>query len=414
MKSNTTLRDLLGDRFPEPDAKRPRIESRNTDGDVVRSKSPGFTLRTPSKLKTRSLSETAPTLAPSPPIKETQKHTQDDHNNSNPAAFSTPRKSESSALGLHLHVPKKDAPPVSPVTTTITNRQGVQVPVSPKTTSDRSPYASPMSVLPRQARGIEFARAATHLHHSTLAEQSSPDSSPMIAQRAMNIPRRKQSVNAMLVDGPFFSSHHQYGQPGGISSSLGSINMLAGDSTDGSSDDDLEPNDMEEQEDIILGTPNLHRKSPSAPSGLGAAHAWGTLPNNPLMNSNFLGFRKPRFNEGRSRNSSSSASGNSNLASPVPTSPSGTKMTTEVSYFALKNHQRKPPSRRESISKVTNELHLDSGNDSGDEAGFPILSTPGVIRRPVTRRTNMLVSFLILNISFTDKSQAENSSIWTH
>jgi hypothetical protein len=383
MRTNAVLRDILEDRLPEPDPKRPRMDDPESKGVII---------RTPVKLKTRSLSESTPKLQPSPTLKEVPRRTQDDHNNSN--GTSTPKRADPPVLGLHLHVPRrdlalgsppmhKDMPPSSPI-----QHLGNRTPLSPKTTDARSPYASPMSVLPRHSRGIEFARAATHLHHSTLAEQSSPDSSPMISQRGMQIPRRKQSINAMMIDGPFFSHHRDGGS--GISSSLGNINLLAPDSTESSSDDDLEPNDMEDHEDLILGTPNLHRKSPSAPVGP-PRNSWGTTLNLASSNS-FLGFRKPKFQE-RGRNSSSSASGNSNLASPVPTSPSGTKMSIEASYFpgASKNVARKPSSRRESISKVTNELHISSGNDSGDEAGFPVPSTPGVIRRPVTRRTNMLV-----------------------
>jgi hypothetical protein len=45
--------------------------------------------------------------------------------------------------------------------------------------------------------------------------------------------------------------------------------------------------------------------------------------------------------------------------------------------------------RRESLSMGTTDLHISSGNDSGDEnSGTP--STPGVIRRVVTRRSNLL------------------------
>jgi hypothetical protein len=48
-------------------------------------------------------------------------------------------------------------------------------------------------------------------------------------------------------------------------------------------------------------------------------------------------------------------------------------------------------SRRESLSLFTNDLHISSGNDSGDEA-TALPQTPGVVRRPVTRRGNLLVS----------------------
>jgi hypothetical protein len=38
-----------------------------------------------------------------------------------------------------------------------------------------------------------------------------------------------------------------------------------------------------------------------------------------------------------------------------------------------------------------NDLHISSGNDSGDEAAA-LPQTPGVVRRPVVRRGNMLVN----------------------
>ena len=72
------------------------------------------------------------------------------------------------------------------LTTNRTNR----LPLSPKLDSSAS-YGVPGSVLPRRSRGMDFSRACTNLHHSTLAEQSSPDSSPVIGGRAMNIPSRK-------------------------------------------------------------------------------------------------------------------------------------------------------------------------------------------------------------------------------
>lgn len=47
-------------------------------------------------------------------------------------------------------------------------------------------------------------------------------------------------------------------------------------------------------------------------------------------------------------------------------------------------------SRRESLALGTDGLHLSSGNDSGDEASGAGATTPGVVRRAVTRRGNLL------------------------
>ncbi|KAJ9620154.1 hypothetical protein H2203_007919 [Taxawa tesnikishii (nom. ined.)] len=51
---------------------------------------------------------------------------------------------------------------------------------------------------------------------------------------------------------------------------------------------------------------------------------------------------------------------------------------------------RRASSRRESLALGTDHLHLSSSNDSGDEASVTAPSTPGVVRRAVTRRGNLL------------------------
>lgn len=189
-------------------------------------------------------------------------------------------------------------------------------------------------------------------------------------------------MNAMSIDPPSFGSHYERNT---ISSSLGSVNMLGSDES--SSEDDLELMDHDEPEDHILNTPHLHSKSPSVSLSTNPTPGmWPNFFHQPGVN--FTGFRrsKLRQGEGRSRHSSSSASGHSNVHSPVPTSPGG--KTADPSYFPSTAFRR-PPSRRESISKVTNELNISSGNDSGDEGGLPGPSTPGVIRRPVSRRGNL-------------------------
>lgn len=56
-------------------------------------------------------------------------------------------------------------------------------------------------------------------------------------------------------------------------------------------------------------------------------------------------------------------------------------------YFSWQNAAR---SRRESLAMGTDGLNISSGNDSGDEASLTAPSTPGVVRRPVTRRGNLL------------------------
>src|SRR5690348_673112 len=104
-----------------------------------------------------------------------------------------------------------------------------RMPLSPKLDATDT-YGSP--VIPRRSRGLDFSRAATNLHHSTLAEISSPDSSPTITGRAMNIPGRRRSGHFLSET----SSTSQWSfRPAGdrttISSSLGSVNMLCSESS---------------------------------------------------------------------------------------------------------------------------------------------------------------------------------------
>src|ERR1700753_1755186 len=183
-----------------------------------------YAVRTPSKspLKARSLSDSTPRLAPSPKLKEPsdRKVSQDDNAIADPPSMmaqsvapNTPQRNDQQPLGLHLHMPRRDSQSM---------HWTAKPPLSPKMErANTSPYTSPQSVLPRRSRGLDFARAATHLHHSTLAEQSSPDTSPAIRQGPMNIPNpRKRSINAMAVDPPNFGASYDRNT---MASSLGSI-----------------------------------------------------------------------------------------------------------------------------------------------------------------------------------------------
>ena len=101
-------------------------------------------------------------------------------------------------------------------------------------------------------------------------------------------------------------------------------------------------------------------------------------------------YQRTRLRKGRSRKSSSSASGHSAIPSPRTTSPPPLRsVESSNGHFGW---PKIPSSRRESLALGTDQLHLSSSNDSGDEAAVPMPSTPGVVRRAVTRRGNLLVS----------------------
>ncbi|GME56269.1 F-actin-capping protein subunit alpha [Neofusicoccum parvum] len=350
--------------------------------------------RTPSASpsKNRSLSDSqAPKLSPSPKI-VSKRESKDDATLTNPR---TPRRPDFLARGLSLQMPPRD-----PTLGLQTPTQFSRVPLSPQLDA-RDTYGTPATVLPRHSRGLDFARACTNLHHSTLAEQSSPDSSPTITQKGMMIPQRRSNLTSFALDSPHNNDHTRW--PGMhhtdksvVSSSLGSINMLGSESSETDSDED-DPMDPDDNDDPMVMTPHVLKldRNPGQPFGgppnvssPGGVWSGGFSPSGP----NFLQIQRNRLKKVRSRKSSSSASGHSSIASPGPGSPPAGKPFdgSNGGYFAREAVMRKAGSRRESLSMVANDLTISSGNDSGDEAGMPAPTTPGVVRRAVVRRGNLL------------------------
>jgi hypothetical protein len=340
-------------------------------------------VRTPQKPKSPKARSLSPRLEPSPKFLEPARMGSKD-DQTIIASPSTPRRPDFLSRGLSLQMPPRESPMLSPA------HFGARVPLSPQLDS-RNTYASasPASLLPRRSRGAEFSRACTHLHHSTLPDKSSPDSSPTITQKGIKIPSRKPRANSMVLDSPGGNMHIPWGNGDrtAASSSVGSINMLGSDDSSSSSDehDHMDPDDPD---DPMMMTPQVNKTSSAFPGALG---------NSPFANlfspggvPSFRSIQRARLRKGRSRKSSSSASGHSSMASPGPASPPNGK---GEGYFAREAVRRRQGSRRESLSLFTNDLHISSGNDSGDEA-TALPQTPGVVRRPVTRRGTLLVSTL--------------------
>ncbi|KFY12601.1 hypothetical protein V492_03779 [Pseudogymnoascus sp. VKM F-4246] len=272
-----------------------------------------------------------------------------------------------------------------------------RIPLSPKLDPTDS-YGSP--VIPRRSRGLDFSRAATNLHHSTLAEQSSPDSSPTITGRAMNIPGRRRSGHFSSETSSI--SQWSFRPPGDrttISSSLGSVNMQCSESSSSSSDEELM--DTDDIDDSILTTPQVASRMPM---GLNIWSQPHPSPGNNWMNqspaaSSLMNFQRARMRNGKSKKGSSSSS---SRASPMSRSPPvGGSDAMNNSQFA-KDLPSGTQSRRESISWAANQLHID-GSESDDGTLKSTLENPenlpttpardgqrGVIRRAVTRRGNML------------------------
>jgi len=341
--------------------------------------------------KTRSLSDGGtPKLSPSPHIFEAKRHQSKDDigirdKEREPSASvlpSTPVRAGFPMRGLSLQMPQRDS--TSPAQQHSAYVQGAP-PLSPKLDHSHM-YASPTNILPRRSRGLDFSRAATSLHHSTLADQASPDSSPTIGSRAMNIPGRRngefgtaeQSSNSLWsIMGNQERMH--------ISSSLGSNYHMLSDTSSSSDDEDFMDEDMD---DSYVTTPQVSKPAPPV-GGHGGSASW--MPGgSPAVNS-LLNFqhrqRVRKQNRKKPRGPFGLGFHSATAATALSKSPPGN--------LAMPKEMTSPHARRESISWAANQLHI-SGNDSDDNVnrqmdGTDSPSRPSVVRRAVTRRGNLLV-----------------------
>ncbi|TVY80273.1 hypothetical protein LSUE1_G005897 [Lachnellula suecica] len=354
--------------------------------------------RSPSKARSLSDGAPPPSLSPSPKFREPEKRKSKD-DSAISVGPTTPRRPAFPSRGLSLQMPARDL--MSPNTSAYS-----RVPLSPKLDHSQT-YGSPSSVLPRRSRGMDFSRAATNLHHSTLAEQSSPDSSPTITGRAINIPNRKNGLNfpggpeSMNPNSSSLWSTMANADRMGVSSSLGSVNMMGSESSGSSSDED-DLMDADDIDDSILTTPQVGKMSTPFGSIPQNSPGNGWIGQSPAVSS-LMNFQRARLRHGKSRKSSSSGSGTS-MVSPTSKSPPNMRSIEGMnnSYLGRDMQSEAMQSRRESISWAANQLHI-SGSESDDGTlkstlenvdGMPV--TPGrdgqrgVIRRAVTRRGNML------------------------
>ncbi|KAE8386262.1 hypothetical protein BDV23DRAFT_163624 [Aspergillus alliaceus] len=326
--------------------------------------------------KSRSLSDAPKPTSARSNSEEERPSSKDD--NSLSSLPETPRRPSMHGFPLTFH--SKPSGPSS-----LSSR----APLSPKLDSSHI-YGSPGSVLPRRSRGLDFSRACTNLHHSTLAE-SSPDSSPTIGGRGMTIPQRRGSIGSTSV--PPFSTSGPADRTA-ISSSVSSVNMMESDTSSSEEDDEPMGND---RDDMIMNTPQANKMGGGmSPFAVGNVSS----PGNDWMGgysqaaASLMSFQRARFRKGRSRHSSSSASGNSSKQSPGPLSPPVVKsIENQNGYFGSRSSIG---ARRESLSLGTRDLRLSDLSDEGENRGnSPSTSNSeggplGVIRRAVTRRGNLL------------------------
>ncbi|KAH8164055.1 hypothetical protein CIB48_g4185 [Xylaria polymorpha] len=332
---------------------------------------------TPLLSRTRSLSE----LSPSPFIMEASRRiSKDDSALRNDRTEDlvppvTPRRPEFPMHGLSLHVPQRET--ISPAQSPYMK----PAPLSPKLDHSQI-YASPTNILPRRSRGLDFSRAATSLHHSMLAEQSSPDSSPTIGGRGMNIPRRGTGEYGTEQSSTPFRSIISGHERMHISGSVGSTNPILSDSSSSSEDDDLMDDEME---DAILNTPQVAKSDAQSQN----IHPVPWMPGgSPAINS-LSSFRiRPRKHSKKKLRGLAALGFNAALSR----SPPSNNMMKEMRDIPMTHP------RRESISWAANQLHI-SGSENEEramETTDPVPITPGrdgvrgVIKRVVTRRGNLL------------------------
>ena len=315
--------------------------------------------------------------------------------------------------------------PLEDLSSTNTASLPRRVPVSPKPECAAS-YPSPASVLPRRSRGLDFSRAATNLHHSTLAE-SSPESSPIVGSRGhfmsrkglFNSPPSHSNVpeSPSNVPGSLWGALAS-GERSGLSSSVGSSIMMDYESGSSSSDGDAIMGG--EDDDTIHMTPHVYntRNGFTNPFGsLGLSPGGDGVGEFSPAATKLMSYQRARVKLRRKRWSSSSASGQSSMPSPGPSSPPLLKSiesnaSANGGYFPEITTKKEMITRRESLSLGTNDMRLsdteqsdDGGNlrrvRSHEDVPIPTPVTPtiddrrNVIRRAVTRRTNMLVCLIV-------------------
>lgn len=201
-----------------------------------------------------------------------------------------------------------------------------------------------------------------------------------------------------------------------------------------SSSDDADLMDQGDGEDTIITTPQVYRlgnamTNPFSPSNITSPGTeW--MGNYSPAAASLMSFQRARLRSGRTRKSSSSASGRSSIQSSGPASPPLLKSIEHGmggGFFNKELAKKGIESRRKSLSLGTRELHLSDGGDSGEDGDSKIspkdnISMPatpgmdekrGVIRRAVTRRGNLLVCSIVrfrMSLSLNSSSQRPRTS----
>ena len=335
----------------------------------------------PSKvaIKQRSLSDCTPTLSPAAKLKNPPETLRDDH-----SLITTPSRR---AFSANTPASGRSKLPALQIPFTLPDALGSNSLRSPTFEPRESVYTSPSSVLPRHSRGMEISRAKTNLHHSTVPDRSSPEASPTLASKNFFGPSRRPSCISTMMDSPR-TARSSFGAAAAekpfYHRSYSSTNAMVSEASSDSSDEDTLMR-QDESDDMVT--------TPQAPKFDNAGYRAPTSPwaagHSPLARG-LSHTHRTRYN--KHTNKSSLLSLGLAKKQPPHDSPLQTINTSRNSESG-DVQMDSAASRRGSLLMGTNGLHISSSNDSSDEGAYRFqMSTPGVVRRPVTRRSNLLVS----------------------
>ena len=343
-------------------------------------------------------------ISPSPQFSEPSRTSKDD-TYTIPSPTTPKRTSFPTTRGLSLQMPPRD------VSSTSTANLSKRIPSSPKYELG-APWTSPGSAVPRRSRGMDFSRACTNLHHSTLAEQSSPDSSPTIGGRGMFMPQRRGFLTGSSVsnmpESPSGAPHTLWSalEKSGLPSSLGSVGAIEHDSESSSSSDDEAMLHNEEDETIHPALPSQDPNGPNPESFRAYSYPAAKM----------MSYQRARIKKPRRRK-------------PLPGFSVDSPPVLRSVESSLRGNSAEDPiksqiqSRRQSLSLGTHDLQLSDGEGSDEASARPrqslglAISTmnpqgdngANVVRKTVHRRSNMLVSQLIATNMFRTPTYIRHS-----
>lgn len=346
----------------------------------------------------RSTSDSAPVLSPSPRLKERYSDATKDDN----VLITKPSRPSALLNGHAKRFALQASNPSEHAINSDSSSSSGQSPYSSAWPESRESFTSPSSVLPRHSRGMDFSRACTNLHHSTIPE-STPESSPTISNKHIRPLSRRGSAMSISMDSPRQSWSSTW-LNGGLGDRIGihsrAIPPAVATSSDASSSDSDEDETLMRQDDPdeMITTPQVNKMenvTSTTPYGLrngSSLGAW-TESQSPIARG-VSKFRRHRLRKAPVRPFGSSGLGNA-LARFNPSSAQSSNDLSQSHTVPMQS----PVSRRGSLLVGTDDLHISTSNESGDEGSFKFQSPQaGVVRRPVVRRSNLLVGLLALSI----------------